>query len=75
MPRMQGGHPARRFNRAGAGQTKTARGKLSDPVKVARDGYDALISDDDHIVTTIADKLMVTAAKFMPDKSIVQRVE
>jgi len=41
-------------------------GKMADPSEVARDGYDALIAGDDHVVTPFKDRIKVTANKFMP---------
>jgi uncharacterized protein len=72
---MPGATATNFFNRAGAGHTKIANGKLADPKQIARDGYDALMSGDDHVVTPLKDKLKITTAKFMPDKMVVQRIE
>jgi uncharacterized protein len=63
------------FKRAGMAHTKTAQGKLADPAQVARAGYDALMSGDDHVVTPLRDRVAITVAKFLPDKTVVQRVE
>ena len=50
-------------------------GKMADPAKVARDGYDALIRGDDHVVTPFKDRVMATVAKLVPDSWSVERVE
>lgn len=63
------------FDRAGAGHTSYGKGKKADPAQVARDGFDALMRGDDHIVTPFKDKAMTTAAKFMPAAMQVQRFE
>jgi uncharacterized protein len=63
------------FHRAGAAKNKTAQGRLADPATVARDGYDALMRGDDHVVTPMTNKLKAAAAKLLPDEMKVQRVE
>ena len=63
------------FDRAGAGHTETAQGDLADPAAVARAGYEALMAGDDHVVTPFKDRLAVTAAKMMPARSAVTRLE
>jgi short-subunit dehydrogenase len=50
-------------------------GKMADPGQVARDGYEALMKGDDHIVTPFKDRVRMTVAKFKPDSWTVQRVE
>ena len=40
---------------------------LADPVKVAKDGYDALMSGDDKIVSGLKNKAMVGMGRVMPD--------
>jgi uncharacterized protein len=50
-------------------------GKMADPSDVARDGYDALIAGDDHVVTPFKDRIKVTVNKFMPATWTVGRME
>jgi hypothetical protein len=50
-------------------------GKMADPAKVARDGYDALMKGDDHVVTPFKDRVRMTVAKLMPDSWTVQMLE
>lgn len=50
-------------------------GKMADPAKVARDGYDALMKGDDHVVTPLKDRVRMTVAKLMPDSWTVQMLE
>jgi uncharacterized protein len=50
-------------------------GKLADPARVARDGFEALMKGDDHIVTPFKDRVKVSVAKFVPDAWSVQRLE
>jgi short-subunit dehydrogenase len=64
------------FLRADMDEAKFVReGKLADPAKVARDGYDALMSGDDHVVTPLNERITMTVAKLMPDSWTVQRLE
>jgi short-subunit dehydrogenase len=50
-------------------------GKMADPAKVARDGYDALMKGDDHVVTPFKDAVRLSVAKLMPDRWTVERLE
>jgi short-subunit dehydrogenase len=63
------------FNRANAAHTSVAQGNLADPAQVARDGYDALMKGDDHVVTPLKDKMLAVAAKLAPDRMSVQRLQ
>jgi short-subunit dehydrogenase len=64
------------FARAGMMQSQFVKdGGFADPKDVARDGYDALMKEDDHVVTPVKDKIMSTIGKFMPDRIAVERVE
>lgn len=55
------------FDRAGAGDTKIANGNLADPAVVAKAGYDALMSGDDHVVAPFKDKVQAVLSHVMPD--------
>jgi len=64
------------FIRADMEDAKFVReSKMADPVKVARDGFDALMKGDDHVVTPFKDKVMSTLTKLAPDSWTVERVE
>jgi short-subunit dehydrogenase len=64
------------FNRAYMQDAKLVQeGKLADPAQVARDGYNALMSGDDHIVTPTKDRLRSIYTKLVPDRMAVERVE
>jgi len=41
--------------------------KLADPAKVAKDGFEALMSGDDKIISGLKNKAMVGMGNFMPD--------
>jgi uncharacterized protein len=57
------------FNKAGAQNSKMVedKSKLSDPAKVAKDGYEALMSGDDKIVSGLKNKAQIAAANVIPD--------
>lgn len=49
-------------------------GKLADPAKVARDGYDALMSGDDMVVSGMSNKVQVAMSNILPDKTVAAQV-
>jgi short-subunit dehydrogenase len=49
-------------------------GKLADPAKVAKDGYEALMSGDDMVVSGFMNKIMVGISKVLPDKMAAAKV-
>jgi uncharacterized protein len=57
------------FHKAGAENSKIVedKSKLSDPAKVAKDGYNALMSGDDKIVSGLKNKAQIAAANVIPD--------
>jgi short-subunit dehydrogenase len=63
------------FNKAHMGQSKILDTKLSDPVKVARDGYNALMKGKDKIVSGAKNKLLVTSDNFMPKSMVAAEME
>lgn len=57
------------FNKAGAQNAKVVQeGKLGDPAKVARDGFDALMKGRDSIVSGAKNKVSSVMAHIIPDK-------
>jgi uncharacterized protein len=44
-------------------------GKLDDPVKVAKDGYDALMRGDDMVISGFMNKVNVAMSNMMPDSA------
>jgi uncharacterized protein len=57
------------FNKAEMEESKIVQeGKLDDPVKVAKDGYEALMRGDDMIISGLKNKLNVAMSNVMPDK-------
>jgi uncharacterized protein len=64
------------FNRAKMEKAKFVQeGDLADPEQVARDGYNALIRGDDHVVTPTQERLMSILTKLVPDRTAVERLE
>jgi short-subunit dehydrogenase len=55
------------FARAGLEDTKLGQTKKDDPADVARDGYEALMQGDDHVVAgSTRNKAQAVAGKFLP---------
>jgi short-subunit dehydrogenase len=56
------------FNKADMLDSKVVKeGKLADPAKVAKDGYDALMSGDDKVISGFKNKVSVAMSNLMPD--------
>ncbi|MGN6616120.1 MAG: SDR family NAD(P)-dependent oxidoreductase [Ilyomonas sp.] len=63
------------FNKADMEQSKIVQeGKLSDPEQVAKDGYEALMSGDDKIVSGFKNKMMVAMSNIMPDETSAKQM-
>jgi uncharacterized protein len=59
------------FERADMEDTKLGQVKKDDPANVARDGFEAMMAGDDHIVAgSIKNKAQVAAAKVLPDTAV-----
>jgi short-subunit dehydrogenase len=64
------------FNKAGMEHTKMVQeGTLSDPAKVAKDGYEALMSGDNKIISGLKNKVQVAMSNVMPDSVAAKQVE
>jgi uncharacterized protein len=63
------------FNKADMQESKILDTKLSDPAKVAKDGYDALMKGDDKIVSGFKNKAMVASSNVMPDTTVAAQME
>ena len=48
---------------------------MADPAQVARDGYNALMKGDDHVVTPTKERIMSLLTKLVPDRAAVERLE
>lgn len=58
------------FNKADMQESKILDTKLSDPAKVAKDGYEALMKGDDKVVSGFKNKAMVASSNVMPDTAV-----
>ena len=63
------------FNKADMLESKILDTKLSDPAKVAKDGYDALMKGDDKIVSGFKNKAMVAGSNIMPDTMVAAQMD
>lgn len=58
------------FNKAEMQDSKVvAEGKLDDPVKVAKDGYEALMRGDDKVISGMKNKMNVAMSNMMTDEA------
>lgn len=63
------------FKKAGMQQAKIVKeGKLDDPAKVAQDGYDALMSGDDMVISGLKNKMQVGMSNVMPDSMVAKNM-
>jgi short-subunit dehydrogenase len=62
------------FEKADAMDTKVGTGPKMDPAVVAKQGFEALMKDKDHVVSAkLKEKVMVAAGKVMPEKAAAQQ--
>ena len=63
------------FNKANMQESKIVQeGKLADAAEVAKDGYDALMKDDDMIISGFKNKVQVAMSNILPDSVVADRV-
>ena len=62
------------FNKAEMQDSKIMDTKISNPTKVAKDGYEALMKGDDKIVSGLKNKAMVAASNVMPDTMVAEQL-
>lgn len=63
------------FHKAGMEEAKNVKDKkLADPAEVAKDGYDALMSGDDMVVSGLKNKVQVAMGNIMPDETVANMV-
>lgn len=62
------------FNKADMQDSKILDTKLSDPAKVAKDGYQALMKGDDKVVSGFKNKAMVAMSNVMPDTMVAEQM-
>jgi short-subunit dehydrogenase len=65
------------FNKAGAENSKIVedRSKLADPAKVAKDGFEALMSGDDKIVSGVKNKMQSAMSNIMPETMLADQMK
>jgi short-subunit dehydrogenase len=63
------------FNKAEMQDSKILDSKLSDPVKVAKDGYQALMSGDDKIISGLKNKVMVGMSNVIPESKVADQMK
>jgi short-subunit dehydrogenase len=64
------------FNKAEMQDAKNIKeGELADPAKVAKDGYDALMSGKDMVVSGFKNKVTVAMSNVMPDERVADQVK
>ncbi|MES2021451.1 MAG: SDR family NAD(P)-dependent oxidoreductase [Pseudomonadota bacterium] len=69
---MPGATETEFFDRAGMEDTSVGQAKKDDPAKVAKDGWDALMSGKGHIVSGLHNKLQVAAAGVVPQSVLAE---
>ena len=63
------------FNKADMEASKVVQeGKLDDPVKVAQDGYEALMRGDDMVVSGFKNKMNVAMSNMLPDEMVAENM-
>jgi uncharacterized protein len=62
------------FNKAEMQESKILDTKLSDPARVAKDGYEALMSGDDKVISGFKNKAMVGMSNVMPEKMVAEQM-
>lgn len=62
------------FNKADMQDSKILDSKLSDPARVAKDGYEALMSGDDKIVSGLKNKIMVGMSNVLPESTVADQM-
>src|SRR5690606_16885847 len=62
------------FNKANMEDSKILETKLSDPMEVAKDGYETLMKGEDKIVSGLKNKAQVAMAHIMPDSASAEKM-
>lgn len=62
------------FNKADMQSSKIVDSKMSDPAKVARDGYQALMKGDDKVVSGLKNKIMVGMSNVIPESMVAEQM-
>lgn len=62
------------FHKADMEDSKILDTKLSNPEQVAKDGYEALMSGDDKVISGMKNKVMVGASNVMPEATVANQM-
>ena len=63
------------FNKANMQDSKIVQeGKLDDPAKVAKDGYDALMNNDDMVISGMKNKIQVGMSNIISDETVAKQM-
>ena len=64
------------FNKADMNESKAVedKSKMADPAKVAKDGYEALMSGDDKTISGFKNKAQIGMSKLMPDTMVAEQM-
>jgi short-subunit dehydrogenase len=64
------------FNKAGMNNSKAIQDQdvKADPADVAKDGYDALMADDDKVISGFKNKMQVNMANLTPDSAVAHNM-
>jgi short-subunit dehydrogenase len=63
------------FNKADMQDSKILDTELSDPAQVAKDGYEALMSNDDKVVSGARNKMMVGMSNVVPEDKVADMMK
>jgi short-subunit dehydrogenase len=63
------------FNKAEMQDSKILDTKLSEPVQVAKDGYQALMKGDDKVISGFKNKMMVGMSNVMPEPAVAAQMD
>jgi short-subunit dehydrogenase len=73
---LPGGTDTDFFNKAEMQDSKLVKeGKLADAATVAKDGYDALMNNDDMVVSGFKNKMQVAMANITPDAKVADKMK
>jgi short-subunit dehydrogenase len=64
------------FNKADMNDSKALQDESAkaDPAKVAKDGYEALMAGEDHIISGIKNKMQIGMSNLMPDSTVAHGI-
>ena len=65
------------FNKADMNESKAVqdKSKMADPADVAKDGYEALMSDDDKVISGFKNKVQIAMSNLMTDSMVAENIK